>query len=285
MATGFAATVGAGSAAADSDSETWSDGDVTFTRTVSDATPEVGDVVTVTTKFELSEGSQLIWRVADYHPACWELADADYPLLGITSTSTEVTGLWRISTSNSKTFSFDYRVTADCDRGTPLSTGMSYIHTSGWGAYEDSGPTVTVAKGATTTWLAAVSGSVLAGESVTLTATVTGGAQGDPVDFYDGDTKVGSGQLNASGVATYEWTPAATGMRSVQAKFPSTDVAQSSESTLVQVGVTETASGSSGSSESGSLGSSGSSGSSESGSLGSSGGGLFGSSGTGSSNS
>ncbi|MFC9519261.1 Ig-like domain-containing protein, partial [Nocardiaceae bacterium NPDC056970] len=112
-----------------------------------------------------------------------------------------------------------------------------YSGSLGSGTYSDKGPTVTVAKNVTTTSLAAVSGPVTAGQSATLTATVTGGTQGDPVDFYDGVTKLGSGTLNASGAATFAWTPTAAGSHSLQARYLGTAKANPSDSVSQSVSV------------------------------------------------
>ncbi|WP_260845276.1 beta strand repeat-containing protein [Prescottella equi] len=94
-----------------------------------------------------------------------------------------------------------------------------------------------MAKNVTTTSLAAVSSPVIAGQSVTLTATVTGGAQGDPVDFYDGPAKLGSGTLNASGVATFTWTSTTQGSHSLQARYLGTAKANPSDSAPQSVSV------------------------------------------------
>ncbi|WFR72775.1 Ig-like domain-containing protein [Prescottella defluvii] len=78
---------------------------------------------------------------------------------------------------------------------------------------------------------------MLTGQSVTLTATVTGAAQGNTVEFYDGGTKLGEGQINAAGVGTFAWTPATAGARSLSAKFSGTAVANSSQSAAQNVQV------------------------------------------------
>ncbi|RVW02245.1 Ig-like domain-containing protein [Rhodococcus spongiicola] len=233
MAAGFAATVGVGSAAAASESVSWSDGNSKFKRTISDTTLSVGQEVEVSTRFERDWALEVITRVDDYRPSCLELVSSNKSGASDKGTYTRVTGSWTVRPyfdPTSQTFTFKYRVTEDCARDTQLTTGMAYDGSLGSGSYKTKGPNFTVAKNTTTTSLASVPGPVVAGVPVTLSATVTGGASGDPVDFYDGGTKVGSGQLNTSGVATFEWTPQEAGTRSLQAKFSSTSKAKSSQS-------------------------------------------------------
>ncbi|MFC7450613.1 Ig-like domain-containing protein, partial [Rhodococcus daqingensis] len=78
------------------------------------------------------------------------------------------------------------------------------------------------------TTLAAVANAQV-GQAATLSATVTGGANGDTVEFYDGATKLGTGTLN-NGAATYAWTPATGGAHAVSAKFLATAQAEGSQS-------------------------------------------------------
>ncbi|MBM4608290.1 hypothetical protein GS416_07625 [Rhodococcus hoagii] len=56
VAAGFVVTLGASRAGAAPGSVTWSDGTSKFTRTVSNTTPNEGDIVTVSTKFERTGG-------------------------------------------------------------------------------------------------------------------------------------------------------------------------------------------------------------------------------------
>ncbi|WP_164874122.1 Ig-like domain-containing protein, partial [Rhodococcus spongiicola] len=242
MAAGFAATVGVGSAAAASASVSWSDGNSDFKRTISDTTLSVGQEVEVSTRFERDWTLEIITRVDDYRPSCLEFVSSNKSGASDKGTYTRVTGSWNVwpnISPTSQTFTFKYRVTEDCARDTELKTGMAYDGSLGSGSYKTKGPHFTVAKNTTTTSLASVSGPVVAGVPVTLSATVTGGAKNDPVDFYDGGTKVGSGQLNNSGVATFEWTPPEAGTRSLQAKFSSTAKAKSSQSSTQDVQVNE----------------------------------------------
>ncbi|SUE02360.1 Ig-like domain-containing protein [Prescottella equi] len=241
VAAGFVVALGTGSAGAASGSVTWEDGNSKFTRTVSNTTPNEGDIVTVSTKFERT-GIPVEWiqAVKDLHPPCLTYVSSSRSGPEIASDYVRVTGNWPVYPNidpKSQTFEFSYRVGADCARGVPLTTTMHYSGSLGSGTYADKGPAITVAKNATTTTLAPVSAPVTAGQSVTLAATVTGGAQGDAVDFYDGTTKVGTGTLSASGVATLAWTPTTAGTHPLQAKYLSTTKANPSDSAPQSVSV------------------------------------------------
>jgi hypothetical protein len=114
-----------------------------------------------------------------------------------------------------------------CTTGTPncptggsigYTTASGYDLASGWGsvnlynlanAWKSVAPLGSGSNGTTTsaTSLTASPGSVAAGASVTLTATVTGSA-GTPtgtIQFLVNGAIVGSGTLNASGIATYTY--------------------------------------------------------------------------------
>ncbi|NKS81947.1 Ig-like domain repeat protein [Rhodococcus hoagii] len=241
VAAGFVVTLGASPAGAAPGSVTWSDGNSKFTRTVSNTTPNEGDIVTVSTKFERTGGVvEWLQAVKDLHPPCLTYVGGARATPEIAADYARVTGSWPVYPNidpKSQTFDFQYRVGADCVRGVPLTTTMHYSGTLGSGTYVDKGPAVTVTKNTTTTTLAAVAGPVTAGQSVTLTATVTGGSQGDPVDFYDGTTKLGSGTLNASGVATFTWTSTTQGSHSLQARYLGTAKANPSDSAPQSVSV------------------------------------------------
>jgi hypothetical protein len=73
-----------------------------------------------------------------------------------------------------------------------------------------------------TALVAAPSGSVSVGSEVTLTATVSPAPTGSPlgtVSFYDGETLLGSGNVNSSGVATFDITSLAVGVHSLTAVY------------------------------------------------------------------
>lgn len=246
MAAGFAATMGVGAAGAAPGTVNWSDGSSAFTRTVSNSTPSVGETVTITTDFDRTGGVvEYIQAVKDIHPTCLTYVSGNRSNPEIAADYTRVTGSWPVYPNispNIQTFTFNYLVTASCARATPLMTTMHYSGSLGSGTYSDKGPTITVAKDATTTTLAAVPTPMLTGQSVTLTATVTGAVQGNTVEFYDGGTKLGQAQINGSGVGTFVWTPATAGARSLTAKFPGTATANTSQSAAQNVQVNAPAS-------------------------------------------
>ncbi|OQQ34102.1 beta strand repeat-containing protein [Prescottella equi] len=241
MAAGFAATVGVGSAGAAAASVNWSDGSSAFKRTVSNSTPSVGETISITTDFDRTGGVvEYIQAVKDIHPPCLTYVSGNRSSPEVAADYTRVTGSWPVYPNispNIQTFTFNYLVTASCARSTPLMTTMHYSGSLGSGTYSDKGPTITVSKDTTTTTLAAVQTPILTGQSVTLTATVTGAAQGNAVEFYDGATKLGEGPINASGVATYAWTPTTAGARSLTAKFAGTAISNSSQSAAQNVQV------------------------------------------------
>jgi hypothetical protein len=137
-----------------------------------------------------------------------------------------------------KTFEFQYRVGADCARGTDLSTT---VHFDGTVFVDDTtngrGPSINVQKNVSTTTVSPVSGAQV-GQPVTLSATVTGGADGDSVEFFDAGSKIGAGAL-ANGVATLAWTPTTRGDHSITAKFADTARAVGSASAALIVNVSQ----------------------------------------------
>jgi hypothetical protein len=81
-----------------------------------------------------------------------------------------------------------------------------------------------VATFSTTTALTAQPATTMAGQSVTLTATVSGqpSSTGTPtgtVTFFDGATSIGTGTLNASGVATLTTNSLSVGTHSLTATY------------------------------------------------------------------
>jgi hypothetical protein len=115
---------------------------------------------------------------------------------------------------------------------TTLAAGMHSITASYSGDSKNAGSvsaavsvTVTAAPTgvATKTALTASATQVTAGQSVTFTATVTpqsgSGVPTGTVTFLDGSTSLGTGPLNASGVATFSTTTLAAGSQSITASY------------------------------------------------------------------
>ncbi|WP_072691265.1 Ig-like domain-containing protein [Rhodococcus marinonascens] len=256
VAAGFAVTVGAGVADAAAKSRQWSDHFSQFTRTISNVNPHAGDTITVTTKFQRKAGGavEYIYNVRDVHPACLTVQSAKVggKSYGIDSKGDDWAKVkgniikWPVypmfgpetnAFKQSRTFEFTYKVGADCDRNAALETGMRYSGSLGSGTYNTKGPDIKVGLDASTTDLAAAPSDVQIGKSVPLTATVTGGAKGDTVEFYDGATKIGTAALDKKGVAAFEWTPDTAGEHTLSAKYLATSRVAGSQSGVQTVPV------------------------------------------------
>ncbi|MDJ0439420.1 Ig-like domain-containing protein [Rhodococcus qingshengii] len=248
VSAGFAVVAGVGVAgAAPVTAEFNSDG-YKVTRTISNGTPSEGDVITSKTVFKRTAAVHNLYAVRDFHPACMTYVDGSATVNGsafrVNEVATDSVRLsagateWPMWGGDVKTFEFQYRVGADCARGTDLSTT---VHFDGTVFVDDTtngrGPSVNVQKNVSTTAVSPVSGAQV-GQPVTLSATVTGGADGDSVEFFDAATKIGAGTL-ANGVATLAWTPTTRGDHSITAKFADTARAVGSASAALIVNVSQ----------------------------------------------
>ena len=259
LAIGALAFLGAGVAGAAPASITWDDGSSRFTRTVSNTSPAVGDTITVTTKFDRTSWvDEFIYNVKDRHPSCLTYVPGSAKMGGSTTNTDDVnadegngTGYVRSSwgvTSwvvqnrpgfhASPEYSVDYKVGPNCPRGVALTTGMDYGGSLGSGGYGQKGPSLNMAKTATTTTLGAVTGARV-GVPSNLTANVTGGAAGDTIEFRDGTAPIGTATLDGAGTATLAWTPTVRGGHTLTASFPDTAFATASQSAPVTVQVAE----------------------------------------------
>ncbi|MGW6379590.1 Ig-like domain-containing protein [Rhodococcus sp. NPDC055112] len=257
LALGALTIFGTGIAAAAPDSVSWDiwNGTTLFTRTVSNSTPAVGETITVSNKLARNDGyTERIFWVKDFHDSCLtyvpgsaKLTDnagthpvepyfeitPDFVAGDFMATSYQVT----TSQTDPATLSAQYKVGADCDLGTALGSGMAYSGSRTPSDFSTKGPSITVTKANTTTTLNPVTGAKV-GTATTLTATVTGAATGNTVEFYDGTTKIGQNALGANGKATYQWTSTTAGQHTLTAKFPSTNTANTSQSAPQTVQVT-----------------------------------------------
>ncbi|MFI5431326.1 Ig-like domain-containing protein [Rhodococcus baikonurensis] len=245
---GFAVVAGVGVAgAAPVTAEFNSDG-YKVTRTISNGTPSEGDVITSKTVFKRTAGVHNLYAVRDFHPACMTYVDGSATVNGsafrVNEVSTDAVRLsagateWPMWGGDVKTFEFQYRVGADCARGTDLSTT---VHFDGTVFVDDTtngrGPSINVQKNVSTTSVSPVNGAQV-GQPVTLSATVTGGVDGDSVEFFDGATKIGAGALS-NGVATLAWTAADVRTHSVTAKYLGNAKVATSTSSAIDVVVSE----------------------------------------------
>ncbi|PTR35630.1 Ig-like domain-containing protein [Rhodococcus sp. OK611] len=266
VAAGAAATVamsafallGAGVASAAPGSITWNSGSSRYIRDISNTTPAVGDTITVKTRFERTSWvDEYIYNVKDRHHSCLTYVPGsakmsgsnDYPVANpeVNADEAYVRASWgstdwvvrsRPGFWDAPTFSVSYKVGANCPRGTALTTGMDYGGSLGSGSFGTQGPSITIGKSSSTTTLAAVTGAQ-AGKASTLTATVTGGAAGDTIEFRDAATPIGTATLDGAGTATLAWTPTTAGAHNLTARFPDTAFATASESSPITVQVAE----------------------------------------------
>ncbi|MEI4746722.1 Ig-like domain-containing protein [Rhodococcus erythropolis] len=251
VAAGFAAVTGLGVAGAAPEtpgSLTWNANNYEYTRTISNVTPSEGETITVKTVFKRKNiVVDYLYAIKDVHPTCLTYVEGSAKVNGSTR-SVESKGAdfvrvkgslteWPLYNNDSKTFEFKYTVGADCAREVPLDTSVHYNASVTSSDFQNKGPAVTVSKNISATTLSPASGVKL-GQPVPLSATVTGGADGDSVEFFDGATKIGAGAL-ANGVATLAWTPADVRTHSVTAKYLGNAKVATSTSSAVDVIVSE----------------------------------------------
>ncbi|MBF6133935.1 Ig-like domain repeat protein [Nocardia otitidiscaviarum] len=250
VAAGFAVAAMPGTAAADPGTITWTDGNSKFTRTVSDTNPVVGDIVTVTTKFERTGiPVEYIYSIKDLHPACLTPVPGSARMGGDqvqldTSSSDWVRAEFGITKypvypniqPKSQTFEVQYTVGVNCARDTPLPTSMHYGGSLGEGIYQGKGPAITVSGDAvSSTVLTDVTGAQV-GKAVTLEASVSPAAAGGTVQFKAGDQVLGDIPVAANGKASIVWTPGAPGDHTIGATFSGrSGVAGSSTTKVVTV--------------------------------------------------
>ncbi|MBT2264978.1 Ig-like domain-containing protein [Rhodococcus erythropolis] len=251
VAAGFAVVAGVGVAGAAPEtpgSLTWNANNYEYTRTISNVTPSEGETITVKTVFKRKNiVVDYLYAIKDVHPTCLTYVEGSAKVNGSTR-SVESKGAdfvrvkgspteWPLYNNDSKTFEFQYTVGADCTREVPLDTSVHYNASVTSSDFQNKGPAVTVSKNVSTTTLSPASG-VKVGQSVALSATVTGGADGDSVEFFDGATKIGAGAL-ANGVATLAWTAADVRTHSVTAKYLGNAKVATSTSSAIDVVVSE----------------------------------------------
>ena len=140
---------------------------------------------------------------------------------------------------NGDTFTESFSTTATASSAVgsyPITPTAAGTHLSDYTVTTVNGA-LTVTAAASRTTLTSSTSSAIAGQPVTLTAAVTSATTGSPtptgtVTFYDGATSIGTGTLNASGVATLTTTTLPVGIDVITASYGATaDYAASTSST------------------------------------------------------
>lgn len=217
-----------------------------ITRKISNQTPSEGEEITSTTTLKRKSWVvSYLYGMTEFLPECMTYVPGSAKVEGVTYTTDAVAsgvrvtnGGWALYENDTREFQFKYTVGAGCEREVDK---MTTVHFNGSGGLDDKnsyrGPTINVPKNTTTTTLTSAA-TAQVGTATTLSAAVTRGANGNPVDFYSGATKIGSGTLSG-GTATYVWTPTTRGTQSITARFVATDKANGSTSTPRNVIVTQ----------------------------------------------
>ncbi|GAB6922648.1 hypothetical protein JCM9803A_30980 [Rhodococcus erythropolis] len=252
VSAGFAVVAGVGVAGAAPVTAEGNVHDYKVVRTVSNGTPNEGETITVKSVLTRTGTLEYLQQVKDVHPDCLtyvtDSAKVDGSVIGrndveVRSDYAKISGSWAVYWNGGlinpkfRTVEFSYTVGAGCARDVDLMTELHVSGTLGSGQLKGVGPSVRVQKNVSTTALAPVGGAQV-GQPVTLSATVTGGADGDSVEFFDGATKIGAGALG-NGVATLAWTPTTRGDHSITAKFVDTARAVGSTSAPVNANVSQ----------------------------------------------
>ena len=252
VSAGFAVVAGVGVAGAAPVTAEGNVHDYKVVRTVSNGTPNEGETITVKSVLTRTGTLEYLQQVKDVHPDCLtyvtDSAKVDGSVIGrndveVRSDYAKISGSWAVYWNGGlinpkfRTVEFSYTVGAGCARDVDLMTELHVSGTLGSGQLKGVGPSVRVQKNVSTTALAPVGGAQV-GQPVTLSATVTGGADGDSVEFFDGATKIGAGALG-NGVATLAWTPADVRTHSVTAKYLGNAKVATSTSSAVDVVVSE----------------------------------------------
>ncbi|MGW8591813.1 Ig-like domain repeat protein [Dietzia sp. NPDC055877] len=229
-----------------------------ITRTVSEATPTYGQVVTVRTEVMRESGGYLLYRVRDFTPTCLEYVpnSARWQATGgdVASEATAADEFSRTSEYvqfangggvTAKPFWITAEYTVKCDAtqpGTGLNTGGTWIKRAPGGNDElgnkTMGPQIAVQQIQSEVELTATPNSVSVGEPVSLAAGTSGIPDGHELELLVNGTPSGTTTVNAGSASFSDWTPTATGDFTLAARYAgSTNVAGStSQDVTVHVG-------------------------------------------------
>ena len=246
LVTGHSAVASADEASATQEWSYW-DGRWRVERRISDSTPMVGDVITVTSTFWRHSTLRATSSVKDVHHPCLEYVegslnrdgtpypnpnvanpDPSFPDVAYVQVPTDWTvGAGFATWGSAHRFQLQYLVTDTCPREASLT---STIHWSGVNGESPSpsafngGPSITVQKDATTVELAAEPAAAVVDEDVTFTVTTSGIGDGETVDI-SGD---GTGDATATvtgNSATFTRSFDSTGTKNVEVAYAGSAIA------------------------------------------------------------
>lgn len=146
----------------------WEHGNSRFNMTVSDSTPKVGDVITLSNTFQRKWSDEYIYSVKYTIPSCLDYVAGSArwgsgAVSDVENKSGEETAFvkanapsitsWRVvglgaGFGDPFPASMQFRVTAACATGETQPTSLHYGGSLGDGTYKDKGPSITVAKAA-----------------------------------------------------------------------------------------------------------------------------------------
>ncbi|WP_027501194.1 hypothetical protein [Rhodococcus sp. UNC363MFTsu5.1] len=162
-ALGVLSLLGSGVAGAAPATVAWDDYYSHFTRTVTNSTPNPGEIITITTKFERTNSTEEhLYNIKDRHAACLKYVPGSAkmnntpldpqvddgsvpgrdPLVSVDFAPND--WIVRNQPGSSPVFSVSYKVGDDCSRGNTLTTGMDYNGSLGSGGYYTKGPGIVV---------------------------------------------------------------------------------------------------------------------------------------------
>lgn len=237
MAAGVAVTMGVGAAGAAPGSAESNAGPWKITRSIDNVTPKQGDTITVLNTLKWTNANlPTVTALKDVHNSCLTYVPgsakrnggglnpevgADYVRINFSEVYSQY--------KDAMTFEVKYVVGANCARGEGL---QSTVHMAGnLGSNQspsDIGPTISIAKNVTSMTINQIDAPAV-GKPVTVKARVAGSLVGDKVEFFDGQSPLGSGMTDAEGWAEFEWTPAAAGNKTIRAVYAATPFTTSSE--------------------------------------------------------
>lgn len=244
-------------AIAASATETHTDSRSVYSRTVSNTTPALGEIITYAQTFTTTSGNDYIYEWKNNVDSCLEyqsgsailrIGDASIITLpedkviatpgATTIKSNDASGYWAFNKDAPHTFTLQYKVSDSCAQDKELTSGFYYkygnfLGTKTYGSDKfNGGPAITVIDASrvrTAVKLVDAPDTAAVDRPLTLKAKVTASADngvevpslaGKKVNFVSGGTALCTADIAAiTGTATCDWTPTSTGNFEVKAVF------------------------------------------------------------------